>query len=429
MSGISWDAAGFFLALGQAAATLIRKIFIGSQAESGTSSQTRPGCTLLSDRFEIQLHGTAKAEVRRSTTVQPDVPQGSASVAVEILDERVIYDAHTVISRGAFAGLGREESIDFHVSRFADHLRVGQTSHELTSNELFRRTTITDYMSLSPAYVTTGEKASWELNIYHDVHVATERLSFDIVIGDALPFPDVMVFEETVHPYSSQRRQLSDPVDSIEADRRVRWERAEPTRGHRYRVVLRFPGVFSETPARRVSHEPSLEGRLPDGNPSGTRSVELLDSVDRLFEKKFGSPLFGRVPHEAALVFARVPTNKMEFAHSIQTLATYVEAIAIPGKKSHGGAGPQPRSIDALEILLKPDRDVENEDVGRVIAGLRMIRDLRNNLHPAHVENAKVVNACRAFGISYPVSDWGAAWRRVLDRWELTLEGLVKMLK
>ncbi len=83
------------------------------------------------------------------------------------------------------------------------------------------------------------------------------------------------------------------------------------------------------------------------------------------------------------------------------------------------------KSIQLLEDYLNKSGVLKPQ----IIDTLRNINKMRQG-YPVHGDRAKgVLEAHRYFAIEYPIADYGAAWKKLLNSYLETLQQLLKALK
>lgn len=134
-------------------------------------------------------------------------------------------------------------------------------------------------------------------------------------------------------------------------------------------------------------------------------SIDYLDTVWRL---RFGGPLIGSPGIERSARLAFDVSSPEEADSALSALAEVLKGLRVPGSPGVDGH-PLQRIAPFLATQL-PSEAVPRVD--EAVERLDAARSLRAGAQ--HVDaQAKAVHAHAVLGLSYPVSDWAAAWAQV----------------
>ncbi len=173
------------------------------------------------------------------------------------------------------------------------------------------------------------------------------------------------------------------------------------------------------TPARPLMEDSSFIGLAE-------RIIDGRDNLNALFHDRHKEKLILLREERDLLQLLRAATSKQEFSYSICALANLASSMNLDKLRSITGEQDKAKqSISLLEIYLStnslPDRGC--------IKLFRNLNRLRQG-YPVHGDRVDgVLKAYRELGLSYPVEDFAASWRILLEAYCGAVESLLAALK
>lgn len=154
--------------------------------------------------------------------------------------------------------------------------------------------------------------------------------------------------------------------------------------------------------------------------------IDARDNINAIFNLFYNDKLFILTEERDLLQFFRDAESEEDFFYRLCALANAATRMNLKClrrltkiKKSNL------KSIKLLEEYL----NINNIPNSHIIDTLRNINRLRQS-YPVHGDRVKgVLEAHRYFGIDYPITDYSAAWKKVLNGYLNALQQLLNALK
>ena len=154
--------------------------------------------------------------------------------------------------------------------------------------------------------------------------------------------------------------------------------------------------------------------------------IDARDNINALFHQRNGEKLLLLGEERDLLQFFRSATTPEEFFFRLCALTNAAIHLNINCLRSlTGNTNKDDKSITLLEQYLRQ----EGKEDTTIINTLRAINKLRQG-YPVHGDRSKgVIDAHAHFGLVYPVVDYAAAWRILLNHYLDALTRLLDKLK
>jgi hypothetical protein len=152
--------------------------------------------------------------------------------------------------------------------------------------------------------------------------------------------------------------------------------------------------------------------------------IEACDNINAVYHHKYNEKLVLLREERDLLQFFQDCESAEEFSCRISSLRNAATNLNVDSlRKVTGITDSKVQSIGLLEGYLIGIQGFQAE----IIQPLKELNRLRQG-YPVHGDRAAgVLDALAYFGISYPASDFSAAWRLLLQRYRETLQQILEL--
>lgn len=158
-----------------------------------------------------------------------------------------------------------------------------------------------------------------------------------------------------------------------------------------------------------------------------SRIIGMRDNINAVFSEQHNEKLFLLRNERCLLELLRPAISHEEFVYRLSGLSTLIDDVNLELLRSiTKESDKNKKSIGLIGEYIK-NSGIENKE--RVSEILRNINRLRQG-YPTHTDGASgFLNAHQFFGLSYPITDYNLAWKKILLGYDESLSILLDIVR